>query len=169
MATRADITTKYAKAYKKATKKTKGTLLDQIVAVTGWTRDNARRRLTQAANHPPGPGETIATRVREPRARKYSYDAVKTLRRVWATSGVECGKYLHATKPGTLLNSATTIRRPGDEVEDEPGFSDGDTVVRCGPVESGEFARTLNLTDFQPDGPITAPCATTPTQTSLLG
>ena len=52
------------------------------------------------------------------------------------------------TKPGTLLRSAITIRRAGDEVEDEPGFFEGDTVAHCGPAESGEFARTLNLTDF---------------------
>lgn len=204
MATRAEITTKYAKAYKKAAKKTKGAVLDEVVAVTGWSRDNARRRLRQAANQPPGRGRNVATRPRKPRARKYSYDAVKVLQRVWAISGGQCGKYLHATmrilldlleahnefvygqdrytkavrkellamspatidrylqparakdaigghsttKPGTLLRSAITIRRAGDEVEDEPGFFEGDTVAHCGPVESGEFARTLNLTDF---------------------
>lgn len=35
MATRAEITTKYAKAYKKATKRTKEAVLDEVVAVTG--------------------------------------------------------------------------------------------------------------------------------------
>ncbi len=79
MATRAEITTKYAKEYKKASKKTKGAVLDEVVAVTGWSRDNARRRLTQAAKHPPGPGREIANRDRKPRARKYSYDAAKIL------------------------------------------------------------------------------------------
>lgn len=204
MATRAEITTKYAREYAKAAKKTKGAVLDEVVAVTGWTRDNARRRLTQAATHPPGPGRQVAKQDRKPRARKYSYDAVKVLQRVWAISGGQCGKYLAATmrilldlleahnelaygqdrytkgvrkellamspatidrylqpvrakdaingvsttKPGTLLRSAITIRRAGDDVEDEPGFFEGDTVAHCGPVESGEFARTLNLTDF---------------------
>lgn len=52
------------------------------------------------------------------------------------------------TKPGTLLRSAITIRRAGDDVEADPGFFEGDTVAHCGPVESGKFARTLNLTDF---------------------
>ncbi|MCF2572115.1 hypothetical protein [Brevibacterium sp. UCMA 11754] len=51
MATRAEITTKYARQYKKASKKNKGAVLKEVVAVTGWTRDNARRRLTQAAKH----------------------------------------------------------------------------------------------------------------------
>lgn len=204
MATRTEITTKYAKEYKKASRKTKSTILNEVIAVTGWTRDNARRCLSQAAKHPPGPGRQVRKRPRKPRAQKYSYDAVKILQRVWAISGGQCGKYLHATmrillhlleahheliigqgryttkvrrelltmspatidrylkpirakdainghsttKPGTLLRSAITIRRAGDDVEDEPGFFEGDTVAHCGPVESGEFARTLNLTDF---------------------
>lgn len=204
MTTRAEITTKYAKTYTKAPKKTKSAILNEVIAVTGWSRDNARRRLTQAAHHPPGPGRQVAKAPRKPRARKYSYDATKTLQRVWAISGGQCGKYLatvmrilldlleahgelvigqgrytrkvrkelltmspatidrylkpirakdainghSTTQPGSLLRSAITIRRAGDEVEDEPGFFEGDTVAHCGPVESGEFARTLNLTDF---------------------
>ena len=48
---------------------------------------------------------------------------------------------ISTTKPGSLLRSAITIRRAGDEVEDEPGFFEGGTVAHCGPVESGEFAR----------------------------
>lgn len=59
------------------------------------------------------------------------------------------------TKPGTLLRSAITIRRAGDEVEAEPGFFEGDTVAHCGRVESGEFARTFNLTDFHTGGTYT--------------
>lgn len=46
---RAEITSKYAKAYKAASKKDRGRLLDEVVAVTGWSRDNARRRLAAAA------------------------------------------------------------------------------------------------------------------------
>ncbi|MCF2573345.1 integrase, partial [Brevibacterium sp. UCMA 11754] len=203
MATRAEITTKYARQYKKASKKNKGAVLKEVVAVTAWTRDNARRRLTQAAKHPPGPGRQVTKQHRKPRSRKYSYDAVKILQRV-CDLGRPVRKYLHATmrilldlleahhelvlvrivtpqrcarncwqmspatidrylgptrakdaingisttKPGSLLRSAITIRRAGDDVEDEPGFFEGDTVAHCGPVESGEFARTLNLTDF---------------------
>lgn len=203
MVTRAEITTKYATEYARASKKTKGAVLDEVIAVAGWSRDNARGRLTRAATHPPGPGRQVAERARKPRSRKYSYDAVKVLQRVWAISGGQCGKYLHATmrvlldlleahnelvygqdrytksvrkellrmspatidrylgptrakdaisghsitNPGTLLRQAITIRRAGDDVEAEPGFFEGDTVAHCGPVESGEFARTLNLTD----------------------
>ena len=94
MASRAEITTKFAKAYVRAAKKDKARLLDEVVAVTGWSRDNARRRLSAAAKSPPGPGRAVAKRSRKPRAPKYSYDAIKVLQRVWAASGGQCGKYL---------------------------------------------------------------------------
>lgn len=203
MASRAEVTSKYAKAYAKASKKDRGRMLDEVVSVTGWSRDNARRRLTAAATAPPGPGRAVAAAVRKPRAPKFSYDARKVLQKVWAASGGQCGKYLvvsmrvhldalerhgelvegvdrysgavrvellsmsaasidrylaparakdaiggvSTTKPSPLLRSSIAIRRAGDEVEDEPGFFEGDTVAHCGPTLKGEFARTVNLTD----------------------
>jgi hypothetical protein len=36
-------------------------MLDEVVSVTGWSRDNARRRLVAAAKSPPGPGRALAT------------------------------------------------------------------------------------------------------------
>ncbi len=136
-------------------------------------------------------------------APKYCYDALTVLRRVWAASGGQCGKYLAAsmrlqfdglqrhdelafgrdryspavrgellemsaasidrylapakakdqisgvstTKPSPLLRNSIKVRRAGDEVEDELGFFNGDTVAQCGPTLTGEFARTLNPTD----------------------
>ncbi|NYF96885.1 DDE-type integrase/transposase/recombinase [Janibacter cremeus] len=203
MASRAEVTNKYAKAYAKASKKDRGRMLDEVVSVTGWSRDNARRRLVAAATAPPGPGRVVAAAMRKPRAPKFSYDARKVLQRVWAASGGQCGKYLvvsmrvhldalerhgelvdgvdrysravrtellsmsaasidrylapakakdaiggvATTKPSPLLRSSIAIRRAGDEVEDEPGFFEGDTVAHCGPTLKGEFARTVNLTD----------------------
>jgi transposase InsO family protein len=97
MASRAEITSKYAKAYVKASKKDKGLILDQVMSVTGWSRDNARRRLAEAAKRLPGTGRGVAARPRKPRAPKYSYDALKVLQRVWAASGGQCGKYLGAS------------------------------------------------------------------------
>tara|TARA_R110002051_G_scaffold108532_1_gene181245 strand:+ start:9975 stop:10757 length:783 start_codon:yes stop_codon:yes gene_type:complete len=44
------------------------------------------------------------------------------------------------------LRSSISIRRAGDEVEEVPGFFEGDTVAHCDPTLKGEFARTLNLT-----------------------
>lgn len=94
MTSRAEITTKFAKAYGKAGKKDKGRILDQVVEVTGWSRDNARRRLGATAKRPPGSGRAVAKPARKPRGSKYSYDAIKVLRRVWAASGGQCGRYL---------------------------------------------------------------------------
>lgn len=181
MTSRAEVTTKYAKEYVKARKKDKGRVLDEVVSVTGWSRDNARRRLTAAARLAPGRGRPVALRARKARAQKYSYDARKVLQQVWAASGGQCGKYLVAsmrlqldalqrheelvfgqgrysqavraellamsaatidrylapakatdaiggvstTKPSPLLRSSITVRRAGDEVEDEPGFLPG--------------------------------------------
>ena len=87
MATRADVTSRYAK-------KDKGRVLDEVVGVTGWSRDNVRRRLTAAAKTSPGAGRQVAVVPRKQRAPKYSYDARKVLQRVWAASGGQCGKYL---------------------------------------------------------------------------
>lgn len=55
MQSRAEVTNQYAKAYQKASKKDRGRILDQVVDVTGWSRDNARR-LSQAAKASPGVG-----------------------------------------------------------------------------------------------------------------
>ena len=97
MVSRAEITTRYARAYVKASKKDRGLILDQVMSVTGWSRDNARRRLGEAAKRPPGRGRSVAARPRKPRTLKYSYDALKVLQRVWAASGGQCGKYLAAS------------------------------------------------------------------------
>lgn len=94
MSSRAEVTTKYAKGYVKASKKDRGRILDDVVGVTGWSRDNARRRLTAAAKRPPGVGKQVAKVPRKARSLKYSYDALKVLQKVWAASGGQCGKYL---------------------------------------------------------------------------
>lgn len=218
MRSRAEVTHRYAKAYAKAGKKDKGKILTAVVSVTGWSRDNARRRLVAAAMRPPGSGRSVARTHRKPRGRGYSYDALLVLRQVWAASGGQCGKYLAAsmkiqldlleaagelvrenssegvdspndrpdgdrgrysdevraelltmsgatidrylkpskaadaigghstTRPSPLLRSSIKIRKAGDEVEQAPGFLEGDTVAHCGPTLKGEFARTLNLT-----------------------
>ena len=97
MASRAEITAKFAKAYLKASKADKGQILDQVVKVTDWSRDNARRRLKAAACRPPGAGRQVARRPRRQRKPKYSYDALKVLQKVWAASGGQCGRYLAAS------------------------------------------------------------------------
>lgn len=119
MTSRAEITTKYAKVYVKAAKKDKVRVLDEVVAVTGWPRDNARRRLTAAAKQSPGAGRQVAKRPRKPRAAKYSYDAVKVLQRVRAASGGQCGKYLAAS----MRLQLDGLERHGELVDGEDRYS----------------------------------------------
>lgn len=115
MQARAEVTSRYAKAYAKAGKKVKGRILDEVVGVTGWSRDNARRRLA-AARQPPGVGRQVARRPRTQRALKYSDDAVRVLQRVWAATGGQCGKYLAASMR-TQLDLLERHGELGDGVE----------------------------------------------------
>ena len=90
MATRHEITKKYAREYERASKKDKGRVLDELVAVTGWSRANARRAIATAAKRK-GPARSVQ---RKPRARTYGYDTLKVLIEVWTLIGEPCGKYL---------------------------------------------------------------------------
>lgn len=119
MSSRAEVTTRYAKSYVKASKKDKGRVLDQVIEVTGWSRDNARRRLTAAANRPPGGGRRAAIKSRKPRAPKYSYDALKVLQRVWAASGGQCGKYLAAS----MRLQLDGLERHGELIDGQDRYS----------------------------------------------
>ena len=112
---RAEITGKYARVYTRASKKDKGRILDEVCAVTGWSRDNARRRLVAAAKRPPGRRKSAERRAR---ARRYSYDALKVLQRVWAASGGQCGKYLKESMP-VLLD----LLEASGELDDEPRYT----------------------------------------------
>jgi len=115
MSSRAEITRKYARAYAAASKKDKGRLLTEVVAVTGWSRDNARRRLAAAAR----PGPRPVRKRREPRPPKYSPDAREVLRRVWAASGGLCGKYLAAAMEALL----TALENHDELVYGQRGYS----------------------------------------------
>ncbi len=126
MNSRAEVTTRYAKAYVRAAKGDKGRILDEVVGVTGWSRDNARRRLCAAAKRPPGGGRQVAVAGRKRRSPKCSYDAVKVLQRVWAASGGQCGKYLVASMNIQLDG----LERHGDLV---------DGVDRYGPAVRKEL------------------------------
>ena len=98
MQARVEVTKKYAAAYAVASKKDKTRILDQVVEVTGWNRDHARQQLRRRLVQPKG--RTRATVAvldrRRAKPRKYSYDALLVLQKVWAVSGGSCGKYLAA-------------------------------------------------------------------------
>jgi hypothetical protein len=87
MAERKAVTKQMAKRYAKASKPEKGRILDELCALTGWTRRHARRALT--ANTEP----TLRS-LRRPRTRTYGPDVVEALTFVWATLNGPAGKRL---------------------------------------------------------------------------
>lgn len=93
MSARREITKKHGAEYRSASKKAKGLMLDQLVAMTGWSRANARRALS-AAGKRKGPARVAR---RTPRPRTYGYDTLKLLIQVWRLAGEPSGKYLAAT------------------------------------------------------------------------
>jgi hypothetical protein len=89
MAERRAVTKQMATRYQKASKAEKGRVLDELCALTGWTRRHARRALTMAA----------ATRGRPtpppvPRPRIYGPEVLEPLKVVWATLNGPAGKRL---------------------------------------------------------------------------
>ena len=56
MTSRAEITTRYAWAFKAADKRTKGRILDEVVSVTGWSRDKRPASADQRGAEPAGGG-----------------------------------------------------------------------------------------------------------------
>ena len=200
MGARVEVTKRLRQAYRGASKKEKGRVLDSFCESTGLSRATARRYLTSDVTGNPG---VVRIDYRKARATKYSTLAKRILQRVWVLSGCQCGKYLAVsmrvwldsletheelvigrsgysqeirdellgmsastidrylkearqclelrgipgTKPGALLRNSIKIRKAGDEIADEPGFFEMDTVAHCGPSLKGEFVRTLTLTD----------------------
>jgi hypothetical protein len=87
MAERRAVTKQMARRYRGGSKTEKGRMLDELCALTGWTRRHARRALAAAlAGRPPSP--------RRPRPRTYGEDVLQPLRFVWATLNGPAGKRL---------------------------------------------------------------------------
>jgi hypothetical protein len=57
-------------------------------------------------------------------------------------------KGITTTKPSPLLRNSITIRTCAEEAPEAPGVIEADTVAHCGPTLTGEFARTLTMTDL---------------------
>jgi hypothetical protein len=145
MQSRAEVTSRYAKAYVKASKTDKGRVLDEVVSVTGWSRDNARRRLVAAAKRPPGAGRLVAKPPRKQRASKFSYDAVKVLQRVWAASGGQCGKYLAAS----MVIQLDGLERHGELVDGLDRYSRAvrEELLSMSPASIDRYLKPAKATD----------------------
>jgi hypothetical protein len=87
MVERKAVTKQMAKRYVRASRIEKGQMLDELCALTGWSRRHARRALAGALHAPVEP-------VRQPRQRIYGEEVLVPLRIVWATLGGPSGKRL---------------------------------------------------------------------------
>lgn len=128
MATRTEITAKYARAYRSSSRLERSRLLDALQQ-HGELKEGGR-------------GYDAGMR-----AELLAMSPATIDRYLAAAKARGALKGISATKPGTLLRNSITVRKAGDEVEAEPGFFEADTVAHCGPTLKGEFARTVNLTD----------------------
>lgn len=89
MAERKAVTKEMARRYARAAKAEKARMLDELCALTGWTRRHARRALQQVGSGAP-------ERPRRPRGRPRAYgeNILEPLTKIWATLNGPCGKRL---------------------------------------------------------------------------
>jgi hypothetical protein len=152
----------YLELYSSSRKKDKGWILDEIMILTGWSRDHTRRRLAQldleeAAHEQPA--ET-------PRARccKYSPESRALLITLWEWSGFQSGKYLAAAMP-VLLDAA---ERHGALVPDRNGYSTSvrEELLSVSPASIDRYLRTARADDYR-DRRVSTKRFTNPTEDFL--
>lgn len=103
MSQRKAVTKTIATRYARADKGTKGVILDELCATTGWHRNHARKALTQALR-------PTTVRRRTPRSPKYGSEVIAALQFCWAVLGAPAGKRLAAVLPDLV----PTLRRFGE-------------------------------------------------------
>ncbi|UVI35391.1 hypothetical protein [Brevibacterium spongiae] len=149
----------YLDLYSSARKKDKGWILDEIMILTGWSRDHTRRRLSQLAiaeahvdsgaigsgaeeapTGPPTPGDRTARRCR------YSPESRALLVTIWEWSGHQSGKYLAAAMP-RLLEAA---ERHGALVPDRDGYSSEvrSELLSVSPASIDRYLSTTRAGEF---------------------
>src|ERR1700704_6409080 len=87
LAERKAVTETIAIRYSLADKRTKGLILDELCATTGWHRNHARKALTTAL-------QPKLVSPRSPRPPKYGPDVISALTVCWTVLGMPAGKRL---------------------------------------------------------------------------
>jgi hypothetical protein len=114
LAVRRQVTRAMPAKYAKGNRQEKGEVLDQLVAVTGWHRDHARKALRIAAAGPPA-----ARKTREPVV-TYGPEVIDALAVCWAVLDGPTGKRLHPALPTWSPHCApTTSSRVNDRVAEQ--------------------------------------------------
>ena len=108
LAERRAVTETTAIRYSLADKRTKGIILDELCATTGWHRNHARKALMTAL-------QPKLVSPRSPRPPKYGPDVIAALTVCWSVLGMPAGKRL-APMLGELL---AVLRHFGELVIDE--------------------------------------------------
>lgn len=154
MGTRHEITKRYANEYRGALKKEKGRLLDELVAVTGWSRANARRAIGAAGRRRGRAGSV----QRKPRPPKYGYDTLKVLIEVWTLIGEPCGKYLAPIMRESLtqLEAFGELAKVADRLDDQVRAQ----LVAMSPATIDRMLRPIKAARYPEAKAATRPSAT---------
>ncbi|MGV8082889.1 MAG: transposase family protein [Coriobacteriia bacterium] len=95
MSEKKSVTREMRRRYKKASKSERGRMLDELTALTGWTRSYAARALRTERRKRTGPETRGAKKT-------YTKEVLIPLRKVWATLDYACGKRVAAAMADTL-------------------------------------------------------------------
>jgi len=109
MGQRKAVTNKLAAAYRRGSRKDKARILDELVSLTGWHRDHARRALREVAI-------VRVVHPRPPRRPTYPPELIAALASCWKLSRYPTGKRLAPM----LVNLVPALLREGElELSDE--------------------------------------------------